>query len=114
MTTPVRVLTVPADHTIPAAIRTIPGTLYGLKDAIGGGWLEPISGRGWSAYCDEEGKIKGLPVNVRATRLARLLGWHTQDILVGPVVFLGPVDNEGDDTDVTNLTIGSATNLGLL
>jgi len=71
-----------------------------LKAAIDGGWLESVPyfneieiGGKWHrcwAVCDEEGKLKGLGVNPRATML-----WHKtlrqrhglapSDILVGPV-----------------------------
>ena len=68
---------------------TLEGRLEALRAAIGGGWLEGITGPDWHAYCDEDGKAKGLPVNVPATRLAHALGWPPGDVLCGPVVFLG-------------------------
>ena len=67
-----------------------------LKNAIGGGWLEAIphwnryEGKPAVAFCDEEGKMKGLPFNRTATVL-----WHKQlkgtvpslrDMLVGAVL----------------------------
>jgi Domain of unknown function (DUF3846) len=62
-----------------------------LRALIGGGWLEAAAGTHpeWLAYFDEEGKFKGLPVNLPATALARYLGWTVADVLVGDVVFLG-------------------------
>ena len=77
-----------------------------LKAALGGGWLEAIRGNfdgtDWFGYCDEEGKIKGLPINHLATTLASSLGWYGagEDYLSGPVVFVGTVDRHGDDTSV--------------
>lgn len=54
----------------------------------------------WHGYCDEEGKLKGLPVNEVATRLAHAAGWPMGDALCGTVVFLGPPDSGGGETDV--------------
>ena len=67
-----------------------------------GGDIELIGGPGWSAFCNEEGKYQQLPVNPTATRLAMRLGWAplTGDFLVGPVVFCGPPDGNGDATNV--------------
>ena len=70
-------------------------TLEAFKEAVGG-WLEPVSsGEDWLAYVDEEGRIKQLPINTRATALARHLGWPG-DFLVGPVVFVGQ-ERRGED-----------------
>ena len=78
-------------------------TLEGLQQHLDGGWLEAIHpNRGtipWHAYCDEEGKLKGLPMNRFATILARTLGWYTEDVLVGTVIFLGSTD-DGEEADV--------------
>lgn len=46
-----------------------------------------------SAFCNEEGKIKGLPVNPCATELLGIGEW---DVIAGPAVILGPVDEEGE------------------
>ena len=77
--------------------------------AMVGGYIEgvtPPHGR-WTAYVDEEGLLKGLPLNRRATVMARQLG-AGDVILVGPAVFLGPADDEGYDTDVTAEVLASA------
>lgn len=81
-----------------------------IHTALEGGWLEAVSAPGFLAYVDEEGKIKDLPVNRVATDYARLAGWVSDDVLCGPVVFLGPVDEEGNATAVTEdfLDIGDA------
>src|SRR5262245_38701478 len=71
-----------------------------LKALLDGGWLEAVPGFTrypsraadrlvrCAAFCDEEGKMKDLPVNEMATML-----WHAGlqpaqriDVLVGPVV----------------------------
>lgn len=68
-----------------------------------GGFIEAIGGAGWSAYMDEDGKGKGLPLNTFATAYAIALGWVPMggDYLVGPVVFTGASDSAGYDTPVT-------------
>ncbi len=83
--------------------------LDSLQTAVGG-WIEgvsPVEGD-WHAYCDEEGKLKGLPINHRATRLAHYLGWPEGDVLCGPVVFVGEYDDEGEITDVPRHVIEAA------
>lgn len=73
--------------------------------ALVGGWIEGIYGDSdWTGYLDEEGKIKGLPLNTTADFVARALGWQgdLRDNLVGPVVFLGGADEAGDATSVTD------------
>jgi hypothetical protein len=92
------VLKVDTDGTVTELV--LDGSLDGFIAAIGGGWLEAITGPGWSAFCDEEGKIKGLPPNTLATGAAILLGWGHGDVLCGPVLFLGPPDRHGNETDV--------------
>jgi hypothetical protein len=73
-----------------------------------GGYIEGIGPRempfGWHAYCDDEGKLKGLPINQVATALALNLGWPHGDVLCGPVLFLGN-DEEGDEADVPDIVV---------
>lgn len=114
MTRTVSTLWVSDDEDVPVSLRDFSADLEGMKEAVGGGYIEGIGGEGWSAYCDEEGKINGLPINFRATRLAYLLGWTTGDVLCGPVVFLGPVDDEGEETDVGIVVKRAARELGYL
>jgi hypothetical protein len=83
-------------------------TLDVLKEAIGGGYIEAVPGfesirigaRGKRercvAFCDEEGKLKGMPLNEIATTMwirARAPTWGQHglphfppDVLCGPVV----------------------------
>jgi hypothetical protein len=96
-----RVLVVPVDWSEPLRVAEIEPTLENFKAALDGGWLEAFGVAGeWSAYCDEEGKMKRLPENVRADALARHIGWapFPGDFLAGPVVFMGPPSGgyEGD------------------
>lgn len=70
---------------------------------IVGGMVEAISGDGWAAYLNEEGKLVGLQANARADSIARLHGWKgsPDDVLTGPVIFTGPIDDDGYDTSVS-------------
>lgn len=83
-----------------ARVVETPGELDDLRRLLGGGWLEGVGAADadWHAYVDEEGKIKGLPLNPRATAVARQLGWPSGDVLCGPVVFLG-TGREGEEAD---------------
>lgn len=75
--------------------------LQTLQSLIGG-YVEAIYGPGWVGYCNEHGKLDGLPVNPLANTLAGVLKWTARgkDTLVGDVVFCGPPDDEGCETDV--------------
>jgi len=75
----------------------------GLKSmqAVVGGYLEmaPLTNKHFTLYCNEEGKLKGLPFNSVATVLADTCrNWR--DPLVGDVLIMGPTDSNGGDTDV--------------
>jgi hypothetical protein len=68
-----------------------------------GGYIEAAPTDGSvTVYVNEEGKVTGLPVNPEATRLYYKLApfMEGHDILVGTVVILGPVDDEGEETEV--------------
>ena len=99
-----KVLRVHADLTKPPMVIEIERGLDATKAAIGGGWLEGIGGQGWMGYVDEEGKLKGLEPNWRATALAWALGWPTGDHLVGTVIFFGPASG-GVETDVPDFVV---------
>jgi hypothetical protein len=82
-----------------------PPALAALQRGVGGGTIEvvpyftrydaepgygPYKGEPCVAFCNEEGKLNGLPINFRATAL-----WHAQeprfigrDVLVGPIVIV--------------------------
>lgn len=100
-----RVLVIQPDGT--ASIRQVADwPLEPLRALLGGGWVETINGDafgGWSAYLDEKGELEeGLDANWVAIMFAVRLGWYEYagGYLAGPVVFLGPPDSEGDDTDL--------------
>lgn len=50
------------------------------------------------AYVDDEGLLKGLPLNYQASALSFLLGNTPQ--LVGNMVIVGTADEDGWDTDI--------------
>jgi hypothetical protein len=104
---------VPVNLSEPVIVKSIEANLDGIKALLDGGWLEGVRGTDyrWHAYCDEEGKFKGLPGNTRATLVAAHLGWpHHGDVLCGPVVFLGG-DAAGDEADLPQKVIDVAMNL---
>lgn len=51
-----------------------------------------------SVFCNEEGKIEGLPRNGRANHFFRAV--LSDDVLVGPVVMMGPADADGETTSL--------------
>jgi Domain of unknown function (DUF3846) len=82
---------------------TVQADLAGLNAAVGG-LIECVTLRICHLYCDEEGKLKGLPVNKAATALAHTLGWMHGDVLCGPVIFLGN-HPQGAEADVPQSVI---------
>jgi hypothetical protein len=87
-----------------AEVREIEENLQEFQ-AIVGGWLEAVYGSHdengepqLTIFCNEEGKLKGLPFNRRATAL-----WYAADpnvrlggdVLVGSVIIAGGVDPDG-------------------
>ena len=70
-----------------------------------GGNIEGLSLPGAYAYINEDGKGLKLPLNVRATDfwIALLAGANRDsfsDFIVGNMLIFGPIDSEGDETDV--------------
>jgi hypothetical protein len=99
----VHVLFVPADEAFGVELRTIDNTLEEFQAQVGG-YIEGFHAYDvddWFGYCDEEGKLKAKPVNVRATRLARSLGWTVYGRLNGDVFFVGKAEgcSSSDDAE---------------
>ena len=93
-----KVIVVKVDGTVMAT------KLESLKELQGavGGWIELIRcGSLGSGFINEEGKLKGLPINLLATLI-----WHKTsptmkgDFLVGDVVFCGNEDQHGNTKDI--------------
>lgn len=109
---PTKAVLVPVD----AAPKLVEYSTLEDLQALVGGYIEGVYGRyvdkmgnvsRWSAYCNEEGKLDGLALNNIATNLACHLGWSGcgEDVLCGPVVFIGGADENGDDIDVPDFVI---------
>lgn len=111
----IRGLYVPVDGVSRVVEYADKDNLRALQDAVGG-LIEGIRGEGFYAYGNDEGKLIGLPVNRRATRLACAFGWYGcgEDVLVGPVVFFGTGDGEGGDSDVDERLVKLAEQAGWL
>ena len=62
---------------------------------------------GADMYLNEEGKVMSLPVNERATWVARALGAHLipGDGIAGDVLILGGPDEDGDNQGLTPLQV---------
>ena len=93
------------DHVSGPEVRDIESGLEPLKKIVGG-WIEHVSiGNSVHMYCNEEGKLEGLPLNVFATafvqhKLAQVgTSLLPGDVLVGNLIFLSS-DEDGKDTDV--------------
>jgi len=97
-------LVVPSDGEKPLYLTVIDGdALTDVYRHVGCDVVEAIrptyEGVGWHAYVDEEGALKGLPRNVRASVLAYACGRpEGSGMLVGDAVFLG--ENGSGEGDV--------------
>lgn len=112
MSNEVSVLVVPASGEPDA--RTINPDLSTLQ-ALVDGPIENVSPTRadyglWHAYCNEEGKLRNLPFNRRATDIAHFLGWPIGDVLCGTVVFLG----EGEDGEEFDFPVEAAAALSAM
>lgn len=89
-----------------ATVREVAHTLTAFQELVGGDIEGLTLGSGVTAYINEGGKGLGLPVNVVADEIVRILlvadGRRLMpgDVIVGPVVFLGSPDGDGEDTGV--------------
>ena len=82
-----------------------------IKDAVEG-WIECVhlSSLGVDLWCNEEGKLAGLPQNDIATLLFhKEFGAH--DSIRGNVIFTGGADDEGDTIGLTEDQIKTLTEL---
>lgn len=76
-------------------------TLQWLQDMVGG-YIEAVDvdPDGTVMYCNEEGKLINLPVNVIATELFRAShGFY--DVIMGNVVLIGSDGSTGENADLT-------------
>lgn len=92
-------------------------TLTGLQEAVGG-YIEPlVAPDGYEAYGHDEAKLIQLPKNPVATAVweeACDIGEYGRipgDYIAGPVVFVGPLDDEGDTTGLTDTALAELLDL---
>lgn len=89
-----------------ALAETGDGDGLSFLQGVVGGWIESVpTDESITIYCNEEGKIDGLPYNPVAMAF-----WanhdpygcieNASDYIAGNIVILGPVDDEGNSTDV--------------
>ncbi|SIS10855.1 DUF3846 domain-containing protein [Microbacterium sp. RURRCA19A] len=91
---------IPADNTAPLRIATL-DSLEDFQRAVGG-WIEAVDipNLGVTMYVNEEGLIRDLPFNRRATFLWRFHVPQAHDArLVGDVTLVGLTDEEGENTE---------------
>lgn len=95
----VQTITVPVDSTAEVTVSGTTGKLAVLQGIVGG-YIEAVGVGNVTVYLDEEGKIKGKEINVRATKFAhrlKLIPLH--DSIVGDAVVLGFDYESGEHQD---------------
>lgn len=95
-----KAIIIPADITEPIRQADLNGYSE-LSEAVGG-MIQPVDGEDFTAYVNEEGKLIDLGINRRANAFihAQVPALPAYDVIVGDVVILGGLDEEGEDTDV--------------
>jgi Domain of unknown function (DUF3846) len=99
----INALVLPADQVLPATQDQIGASNLPEYQQLVGGLVEhvalakPPSGM----YFNEEGKVRGLPLNRRATLLLWLHNpaFRYADVITGDALLVGPVDRDGYDTN---------------
>lgn len=85
---------------------------YDKPSGFVGGFIEilPFPGEA-HCYINEEGKVKGLPLNHSATMLGHaVIGIALDDFIAGPMVILGS-DPEGDEASVPQAAIDTVNSV---
>lgn len=107
----VKGLVIPADPERPVEVLAF----QRLEDyqAIVGGWIEAVDvpPLGVTTYVNEEGLLRKLPFNSRATSLwwYELPHLRHQAMLVGDAVIVGLPDDDGESTDIPESTLALLT-----
>jgi hypothetical protein len=71
-------------------------TLEKLQGAVGG-WVQAVDLQdNLTLWCNEEGKLTGLPTNVIGTHMWEK-SFGMTDIIMGDIVFTGGTDDEGEN-----------------
>ena len=71
-----------------------------MRGAIGCEWIEGVTLRQARMYVNEEGLLRGLPVNPRASALYLFTHRFLPTPIVGDALILGPIINDGEDSDI--------------
>jgi len=74
-----------------------------------GGYLESVTLLDSILLINEEGKLQNLPYNKVASELFHTI--NTQDIIVGNAVLVGPVDEDGNFTSLSNSKISEVMDI---
>lgn len=112
-----RVVTLLLDGTVNWKDLGFSAEIYPFLSQTVGGYIEAVPlENGCTMYINEEGKLRGLPINYVANLLAHKLnsGLREYDYIVGNAVVCGPLDGAGYDTSMTEeeyATIVAALNL---
>lgn len=104
----IKVLVIPADVSQPMRVDESSGKLDDYQGRVGG-LIEAVTlDRLWECdlWFNEEGKYLYLPINLRATHLFHIGLASSFDVIVGDAFITGPVDEEGDNTDVHPFLLG--------
>lgn len=105
---------IPADNTAPLTAAAL-DSLEDFQRAVGG-WFEAVDipGLGVTMYVNEEGLIRDLPFNRRATYLWRFHVPQARDArLVGDVAVVGLTDDEGEITELPSELLGRLLEPGI-
>lgn len=95
----IRIITIPADENQPITVTTSKADLDALQAAVGGD-IQAVGPEDITIYLDEEGKLKGRPLNPRATDLAHSIkAISARDAIVGDAVITGFDDETGENAD---------------
>lgn len=103
-----KVLHIPAAPEKPMRVLLVVAELEPLQKFVGG-QLEAVLLYEPDAYlyCNEDGRVLRLPLNLRATVLAICHSWRSRrDYIVGDVIVAGPADDDGNDTSVPDAYLG--------
>lgn len=76
-----------------------------------GGWIEAVDINDGVIFVNEEGKLRGMQPNALASALWWTRSTQRSDHLAGTAVVMGPVDANGDTTDVTDKVIAAVLDL---
>jgi len=112
-----RVVTLLLDGTVNWIDLGFSAEIYPFLSQTVGGHIEAVPlETNCTMYINEEGKLRGLPINYVANLLAHKLnsGLREYDYIVGNAVVCGPLDGAGYDTSMTEqeyATIVAALNL---